>query len=174
MKQRLGIAQALLGAPELLLLDEPTNGLDPAGIHEIRRLIQTLPERRGVTIFVSSHLLAEVEQVATHFAIISEGQLKFEGTAEELRVRSRPAIHVEVDDGERACRVLSGAGITANLETPGILKVDQPEFTAAVVNAMLVREGLAVSRLAVVYPTLEEAFLKLTRPAHLNEATCAA
>src|SRR2546426_12381102 len=89
MKQRLGLAQALLGAPELLLLDEPTNGLDPAGIHEVRTLVRDLPKRRGMTVFLSSHLLAEVEQVATHFAIISQGQLKFEGTPEELRRRSR-------------------------------------------------------------------------------------
>src|SRR5712691_5847762 len=76
MKQRLGLAQALLGNPELLLLDEPTNGLDPAGIHEVRTLIRDLPERSGVTVFLSSNLLAEVEQVATHLAIISQGQLK--------------------------------------------------------------------------------------------------
>src|SRR2546426_978744 len=89
MKQRLGLAQALLGNPDLLLLDEPTNGLDPAGIHEVRTLVRDLPKRRGMTVFLSSHLLAEVEQVATHFAIISQGQLKFEGTPEELRRRSR-------------------------------------------------------------------------------------
>jgi ABC-2 type transport system ATP-binding protein len=88
MKQRLGIAHALLGNPELLLLDEPTNGLDPAGIHEVRTLVRDLPKRRGVTVFLSSHLLAEVEQVATHLAIISQGQLKFEGTREELQMRS--------------------------------------------------------------------------------------
>jgi lantibiotic transport system ATP-binding protein len=173
MKQRLGIAQALLGGPELLLLDEPTNGLDPAGSHEIRTLIRTLPERRGVTIFVSSHLLAEVEQVGTHFAIISEGQVRFEGAAEELRIRSRPAINVEVDDAGLACRVLSRAGIVANFEARGILKIDHHEFTAADINAMLVREGVAVSRLALVYPTLEEAFLKLTCSAPSNEVTYA-
>jgi len=76
MKQRLGLAQALLCNPDLLLLDEPTNGLDPAGIHEVRTLVRDLPKRRGVTVFLSSHLLAEVEQVATHLAIISQGQLK--------------------------------------------------------------------------------------------------
>jgi lantibiotic transport system ATP-binding protein len=71
MKQRLGLAQALLGRPELLVLDEPTNGLDPAGIHEVRSLIGELPKQAGVTVFLSSHLLAEVEQVATDLAIIS-------------------------------------------------------------------------------------------------------
>jgi ABC-type multidrug transport system ATPase subunit len=72
MKQRLGLAQALLGNPDLLLLDQLTNGLDPAGIHEVRTLVRDLPKRRGVTVFLSSHLLAEVEQVATHLAIISQ------------------------------------------------------------------------------------------------------
>src|SRR5258708_7435004 len=110
MKQRLGLAQALLGGPELLVLDEPTNGLDPAGIHEVRSLMRDLPKRRGVTLFLSSHLLAEVEQVATHFAIISEGQSRFEGTAEDLRIRSKPVIVAEVDDGERARNILAGAG----------------------------------------------------------------
>src|SRR5204863_4264028 len=88
MRQRLGLAQALLGNPELLVLDEPTNGLDPAGIHQMRTLIRDLPGRRGVTVFLSSHLLSEVEQVATHFAIISQGELKFEGTPEQLRTQS--------------------------------------------------------------------------------------
>lgn len=79
MKQRLGLAQALLGKPELLLLDEPTNELDPAGIREVRMLVRDLPQRCGVTVFLSSHLLSEVEQIATHLAIIAEGRLMFEG-----------------------------------------------------------------------------------------------
>jgi len=78
MRHRLGLAQALLGNPELLVLDEPTNGLDPSGIHQIRTLIRQLPSRCGVTVFLSSHSLAEVEQVATHVAIISAGQMRFE------------------------------------------------------------------------------------------------
>src|SRR4051812_30787245 len=122
MKQRLGIAQALLGNPELLLLDEPTNGLDPAGIHEVRTLVRDLPNRRGVTLFLSSHLLAEVEQVATHFAIISEGQSRFEGAAEDLRIRSKPVIVVEVDDDERACKILISAGIRVIPEGSRVLK----------------------------------------------------
>jgi len=79
----------MLGNPELLLLDEPTNRLDPAGIHEVRTLVRDLSRRRGVTVFLSSHLLSEVEQVATHLAIVSRGQLKFEGTREELQTRGR-------------------------------------------------------------------------------------
>jgi lantibiotic transport system ATP-binding protein len=88
MKQRLGLAQALLGTPDLLLLDEPTNALDPAGIQEVRHLIRDLPNRCGTTVLVSSHLLAEVEQVATHVAIIAKGEPKFEGSTGELRSRS--------------------------------------------------------------------------------------
>src|SRR6266849_2951122 len=108
MKQRLGLAQALLGNPELLLLDEPTNGLDPAGIHEVRTLVRDLPKRCGVTVFLSSHLLSEGEQTATHLAIISEGRLKFEGSPEELRMRSRQIIVLHVDRPERAQAMLTG------------------------------------------------------------------
>jgi ABC-2 type transport system ATP-binding protein len=162
MKQRLGLAQALLGDPELLLLDEPTNGLDPAGIHEVRTLIRDLPNRRGVTLFLSSHLLAEVEQVATHFAIISAGQSRFEGTAEDLRIQSKPVIVAEVDDGERARELLTGAGMSVTLEGRGVLRVYQGEYGPAHINAMLVREGVAVSHLTTKYPTLEDAFLELT------------
>src|SRR5258707_10570276 len=121
MKQRLGIAQALLGNPDLLLLDEPTNRLDPAGIHEVRTLVRDLPKRRGVTVFLSSHLLAEVEQVATHLAIISEGQLKFQGTREELQTRSRPMLVVEVDQPQRAHSLLTGIGCTVTREGDCIL-----------------------------------------------------
>lgn len=161
MKQRLGIAQALLGNPELLLLDEPTNGLDPAGIHEVRSLIRELPERRGVTVFLSSHLLAEVEQVATHVAILSLGQLKFEGTAAQLRERSRPLIVVTVDDTRRALEVLADRGIDAASSGDDV-QVAAGSHQAAEINLLLVRAGIAVSALGVKYPTLEDSFLELT------------
>jgi lantibiotic transport system ATP-binding protein len=162
MKQRLGLAQALLGSPELLLLDEPTNGLDPAGIHEVRALIRELPERRGVTIFLSSHLLAEVEQVATHLAIISAGEAKFEGTAAELQLRSRPAIVAEVDDPERAARVLRQLEVVVSIEPGRVVIPMGGELSPAELNAALVRAGIAVSEFARRHSTLEDAFLDLT------------
>jgi ABC-2 type transport system ATP-binding protein len=161
MKQRLGLAQALLGDPELLLLDEPTNGLDPAGIHEVRTLIRNLPERSNTTVFLSSHLLAEVEQVATDFAIIAAGTLRFQGTAEDLRARSKPAIVLEVDDVERARSVLTTLNIDGEF-LKGRLRVKGSDLDSALINSALVREGIAVSHLSVEYPTLEEAFLEMT------------
>jgi lantibiotic transport system ATP-binding protein len=162
MKQRLGVAQALLGEPELLVLDEPTNGLDPAGIHEVRALIRSLPERRNVTIFLSSHLLSEVEQTATHLAIISQGRLMFEGTREKLRQRSKPSIVVEVDQPERAYALLSRCGRTVTLDGNSLKVVPESDCNPAQINSLLVKEGVAVSRLTVQHPTLEDFFLELT------------
>ena len=87
MKQRLGIAMALLGDPKLLILDEPTNGLDPAGIHEIRELISSLPKERGITVIISSHLLSEVEQMADYVGIINKGKMLYQGTLAELETK---------------------------------------------------------------------------------------
>ena len=87
MKQRLGIAMALLGGPKLLILDEPTNGLDPAGIHEIRELISSLPKERGITVIISSHLLSEVEQMADYVGIINQGKMLYQGTLAELETK---------------------------------------------------------------------------------------
>ena len=89
MRQRLGIALALLNEPDLLILDEPTNGLDPAGIREMRDLISRLPQEQGITVFLSSHLLSEVEQVATHIGIINQGRMLFQGTLDDLHARRR-------------------------------------------------------------------------------------
>ena len=170
MKQRLALAQALLGSPELLLLDEPTNGLDPAGIHEVRILVRDLPRRCGLTVFLSSHLLAEVEQVATHFAIISRGQLKFEGTPEELRKRSKEMIVVEVDQPERAQALLISIGCKATLEGNRLLIVPNEQYGSAQINATLVQARVAVFQLVTQRPTLEDAFLELTNvPARLEE-----
>jgi ABC-type multidrug transport system ATPase subunit len=162
MKQRLGLAQALLGNPELLVLDEPTNGLDPAGIHEVRGLVRDLPERCGVTVFLSSHLLSEVEQVATHLAIISQGQLMFEGTREELQKRSKPVIMVEVDQPERAYALLSGICGKITREGNRIQIAPEGDCEPAQINAILVKAGIAVSQLVTQSPTLEDFFLELT------------
>jgi len=162
MKQRLGLAQALLGNPELLMLDEPTNGLDPAGIHEVRTLVRDLPQRRGVTVFLSSHLLAEVEQVATHLAIISQGQLKFEGTPEELQKRSKQMIVVKVDQPERATALLTQIGCTVTREEERLLIPPSDRCEPAQINAILVQAGIAVSHLATQRLTLEDLFLELT------------
>lgn len=164
MKQRLGLAQALLGNPELLLLDEPTNGLDPAGIHEVRTLVRDLPRRRGVTVFLSSHLLAEVEQVATHLAIISQGRLKFEGTREELRARSRQTIVVAVDQPDRARALLVAAGSQVICEGARLLIAAGGPSDSARINAILVQAGIAVSHLETQRLSLEEFFLEMTSP----------
>jgi lantibiotic transport system ATP-binding protein len=170
MNQRLGLAQALLGSPELLLLDEPTNGLDPAGIHEVRSLIRELPRQRGVTLFLSSHLLAEVEQVATHCAIIAEGQLKFEGTADELRVRNKPMIVVEVHDPEKARALLRDAGVALRVEENRLLVTPHGDYGPPEINSMLVRAGIAVYSLGTRHLTLEDTFLELTNsPAQPKE-----
>ncbi len=162
MKQRLGLALALLGNPELLLLDEPTNGLDPAGIHEVRSLVRDLPGRSGVTVFLSSHQLAEVEQVATHLAIISRGRLKFEGTREALRARSGQGVVVRVDQPDRACALLAGMGCAAVREGDRILVAPESAHGPAGINAALVKAGVAVSYLAPTHATLEDIFLDLT------------
>ncbi len=165
MRQRLGLAQALLGNPELLLLDEPTNGLDPNGIHEVRALVRELPMRRGVTVFLSSHLLSEVEHVATHLAIISQGRLMFEGTREELQKRSRKMIILEVDQPERACALLHAVLGKVTQEGRRIRITPENDCDPAQINTMLVKGGVAVSHLSTQSPTLEDFFLELVHPA---------
>jgi ABC-2 type transport system ATP-binding protein len=162
MKQRLALAQALLGNPELLLLDEPTNGLDPGGIHEIRTLVRDLPRRCGVTVFLSSHLLSEVAQVATHLAIISQGRLMFAGTREQLQQLSKPVIMVQVDQPERAHAMLDSAGCAVTREGQSLRIAADGESDPGRVNMMLVRAGITVSQLVTQHATLEDLFLELT------------
>ncbi|MBS1859349.1 MAG: ATP-binding cassette domain-containing protein [Acidobacteria bacterium] len=164
MKQRLGLALALLGKPELLILDEPTNGLDPAGIHEVRALIRELPGRARATVFLSSHLLAEVEQVATHLAILSQGRLRFEGTLRELHLRGGRTIVAAVDRPDRARAVLEREGYNVTCEPDRILVSSEGAVEPARINALLVHAGIAVSHLAAERPTLEDRFLELTSP----------
>lgn len=106
MKQRLGLANALLGSPKLVLLDEPTNGLDPSGIHEMRELVKSLPSQYGMTVMVSSHLLSEMEQTADYIGIISNGQLIFQNTLSKLQSRSVHQIHLRTSDDSAAAALL--------------------------------------------------------------------
>jgi ABC-2 type transport system ATP-binding protein len=166
MRQRLGLALALLAEPELLILDEPTNGLDPAGILEMRQLIQRLPSEFGLTVFLSSHLLSEVELTASHVGIIHAGQMVFQGALADLQAQRETQLTVQVPNPPHAVAVLTQAGWAASLQAAGgAVNVQARSSTeAAEVNALLVRAGLPVSHLALERPSLEEIFLRLTQP----------
>jgi lantibiotic transport system ATP-binding protein len=169
MKQRLGLAQALLGNPELLLLDEPTNGLDPAGIREVRDLIRDLPNRCRTTVFLSSHLLAEVEQVATHLAVICAGELKFEGTRAELNAHSHERMVVDVDQPGRARTLLENLGFAVTSGGNHLhIELDR-DCEPAWINSVLVSAGIAVSQLGLQHPALEDFFLELTATPNPSE-----
>ena len=168
MRQRLGIALALLGEPEMLVLDEPTNGLDPQGMREIRLLLRRLADA-GTTVFVSSHLLWEVEAMCDRVGVLAGGRLVADGPPSQLR----PAAHrfrIDVDDTARARAILSGfAGATLDSdegEERGVLRVElAPPATPADVNAALVGGGLAVSALVPEQESLEDVFVKLVEGA---------
>jgi len=163
MKQRLGIALALIGDPELLLLDEPTNGLDPNGIIEIRNLMIELVTKHGKTILVSSHLLAEIERTATHVGIINKGQLLFQGTIGDLQSLSKPLVKIEADDLALAQNILATAGAEV-LQNDGksISIVYKGKEDMGILNRTLVQNGVTVYSLAQERKDLENLFLDIT------------
>ncbi|MFD7157152.1 ATP-binding cassette domain-containing protein [Kribbella sp. NPDC059898] len=161
MRQRLAIAVALMQRRELLVLDEPTNGLDPQGTREVRHLIRELAHD-GTTVFTSTHLLAEVEQVCTHAAVMSRGKLLRQSTVADLRAELRPRLVVRTPDLTQAADTLQGLGVTdlkTNEETvegdPGELPIEK--FAAALVAADVRIHGFGLER-----PSLEDAFVALT------------
>lgn len=164
MKQRLGIAMALITNPKLLILDEPTNGLDPSGIQEIRELITRLPRDFDITVLLSSHLLSEIEQVATWVGIINQGELIFQGPLQELTDRSKPYVWVEMDRPLEAAAALNGQGFDAVPEiTTGQIRtsmIDRPQ--SAEMIRLLVNHQYDVYRVTEKKKTLEEIFLELT------------
>lgn len=163
MKQRLGIALALLSDPELLLLDEPTNGLDPNGIIEIRNLMIELSQKHGKTILVSSHLLAEIERTATHVGIINKGELLFQGTIADLHNLSKPAIRIETNDQEKAAVMLAQAGAEViNTNEISVAIAYQSREEMGRLNSLLVQNGLTVYSLATERKDLENLFLDIT------------
>ena len=171
MRQRLGVARCLLADPLLLILDEPTNGLDPGGIQEFREMIRAMVEQEGRTVFLSSHLLDEVEKICDHAAIVDRGKIVTQGAIAELAEGStQHELIVGVDDPERALAVLEGCeqvreahrsdeGLRVVLaDGSGVSAADR----AAAINAALVGSGLAVSRLEPVRQSLEQRFLEVT------------
>lgn len=167
MKQRLGIARALVGRPRLLILDEPTNGLDPRGMREIRELLVELARRDRLTIFVSSHLLGEVEQLCTRVGILERGRMVAEGTVDELLRKSGAAV-TEVDLECAELATLAGAldgmvGVSVVGDGEGDrLRVRLDGLTPAELNQRLVEGGVPVAALVPVVKSLEDLFLTLT------------
>jgi len=163
-KQRLSLARALLHEPELLILDEPANGLDPAGIIEIRALLRRLVDERGVTVFMSSHLLDEVEHLADRVGIIHAGRLVEEVDCGELRRGGRLAVEVQVDDVAGAERVLRDGLGFVDLSRSGdaSLRVSDRTAAPAAIARALVEAGIGVERLLPMEEDLEQHFMKLT------------
>lgn len=162
MKQRLGLAAALLGYPKLLILDEPTNGLDPAGIQEMRELICSLPERFGMTVVVSSHLLSEIDQMADHVAIIREGELVFQDTLEALHGRSRHHLALRTTNNILARDVLREKSVPCQEEEGYLILPILSDELAAQLSRLLAQRRLGVIRLEERQKSLEDIFLELT------------
>lgn len=163
MKQRLAIAVALLNDPQLLILDEPTNGLDPSGIIETRELIKALNKEQGKTILVSSHLLTEMEKMATHIGIIHKGALLFQGSMQELqRLQANKAlITVEVNDAKKAAALLKGFPVQQVNGTQFSVSFESRERTAQL-NKALVEQGIDVYQVSVAQNDLENLFVQIT------------
>ena len=162
MKQRLGLAAALLGYPKLLILDEPTNGLDPAGIQEMRELICELPGRFGMTVVVSSHLLSEIDQMADHVAIIQEGELVFQDTLEALHGRSRHHLALRTTNNPVARAVLQEKSVSCREEEGYLILPILTDELAAQLTRLLAERRLGVIRLEERQRSLEDIFLELT------------
>lgn len=161
MKQRLGIALALLGNPELLVLDEPTNGLDPAGIKEIRDLIIKLNHEKGVTFIISSHLLDELGKIATRYGIINNGELVDEITASDLQEKCKTCLIISVDDIKKAESILSKANLLDNYQiSEDKLLIYSHLEDPSLFNELLVKGGVKVNQLSFSANAFEEYFIE--------------
>jgi len=166
MKQRLGIALALLPDPKLLILDEPTNGLDPNGIIEVRELLIRLVTQHNKTVFISSHLLAEVERMATHVGIIDRGELLFQGSIKDLESISQPQVQIEVANTVDAANFLKKQGISVNDITDDVLCIPFISKTQmGEINNLLNTNGYVVYSIHKIHKDLEKLFLDITQKA---------
>jgi ABC-2 type transport system ATP-binding protein len=161
MKQRLAIAASLLQPRELIILDEPTNGLDPQGTREVRALIREIATD-GVTVLVSSHLLAEVEQICSHVGVMRTGRLVFQGSLDELRSRGSLRIVIRTAQPESAAKVLAGLGLADILSVDGEVSAQLADQTPEQICRELVLADVGVAGLETPRPNLEELFVGLT------------
>ncbi|AEE51487.1 ABC transporter ATP-binding protein [Haliscomenobacter hydrossis] len=163
MKQRLSIAVALLNQPELLILDEPTNGLDPNGIIEMRELFKRLNQEQGITILISSHLLAEIEKLVSHVGIIHKGQLLFQGTLQDLiqKQQESSSLKLSTNDNARALHILQSSYPEAQQQNGKLALPPLANAQIAAVNRQLLQHGLEVYHLAIEQNDLESIFMEL-------------
>lgn len=162
MKQRLGLAGALLGHPKLLLLDEPTNGLDPAGIQEMRELVRSLPRTYHMTVMVSSHLLSEIDQMADYAGIINKGKLIYQDSLLHLHEYSRRQLRLRTSNNNRALAVLNENQIDCRLEEDFLMFPETSDDKTAFLISELVKQGIGILRIEEYQKSLEDIFLKLT------------
>jgi ABC-2 type transport system ATP-binding protein len=161
MRQRLAIAGALLMPRELLVLDEPTNGLDPQGTREVRHLVASLASD-GTTVFVSSHLLSEVEQMCTHLGVMSDGRLVAQGSTTEVRGGASPTARILTEQPTVAAEILKGLGLEAVETMPGGVRGTPDGIAPEKIVAALVEGGVGVKEFTVTSPSLEDLFVSLT------------
>ncbi len=168
MRQRLGLARATLGAPPVLILDEPTNGLDPDGIADMRRFLGELPARTGATVLLSSHLLGEIEQTATHVGIVHHGRLVLEGELARLKADLAPEIAVETDDPVRAAALAAARGFVVTQTPDQIVASLKPgedaRSASAALNRALVEADVAVFAIGPRARTLEGIYREVSAP----------
>jgi ABC-2 type transport system ATP-binding protein len=161
MKQRLAIAASLLQPRELIILDEPTNGLDPQGTREVRGLIREIATD-GVTVLVSSHLLAEVEQICTHVGVMRTGRLVFQGTLDAMRARGAARVQVRTTEPGRAAELLTKLGLADIQSTDGEVSAQIGDYVPEVLCRELVMAGVPVAGFGTPRPSLEDLFVELT------------
>ena len=165
MRQRLGLARAMLGAPPILVLDEPTNGLDPDGIADMRRFLRSLSERTGATVLLSSHLLGEIEQTATHVGVVNDGRLVLEGELARLKADLAPELIVRTGDDTRALSLLLAHGRSPVAAEAGLTVAlrlgEDPDQAAAAITRQLVESGASVFAIGPRERSLEDIYRRV-------------
>lgn len=166
MRQRLGIALALVGDPKMIVLDEPINGLDPQGIVEVRQTLEKLKEEKGITIMISSHILDELGKLADSYGIIHEGRLIDEFTIDELNDRCGQYVKIKTDNDSKAAELIKESGYDVSIDNEGYIRVDDAIHDTIALNKKLVESGIGVSELTIKNISLEDYYLSVTGGNH--------